>query len=70
MFPGKTSPWNGEDMPDLTGSIFLVTGGNSGIGKETVKVHLIDPGGLNTANHPLIVASEEERQSIYGGTQS
>jgi len=38
LFPAKNSVWTGENMPDLAGRVFVVTGGNAGIGKETVKV--------------------------------
>ncbi|KAH7101566.1 NAD(P)-binding protein [Auriculariales sp. MPI-PUGE-AT-0066] len=44
LFPSKTSPWTGENMPDQSGKIFIVTGGNSGAGKETC-LQLLSKGG-------------------------
>ncbi|KAF8601547.1 NAD-P-binding protein [Ceratobasidium sp. AG-I] len=38
-FPGKPR-WSIDQIPDLTGQVIIVTGGNAGIGRETCKVLL------------------------------
>ncbi|KAG8747716.1 hypothetical protein FRC10_011843 [Ceratobasidium sp. 414] len=38
-FPGQPR-WSIDQIPDLTGQVMIVTGGNAGIGKETCKVLL------------------------------
>lgn len=37
LFPPPPA-WRVEDIPDQTGRVHVVTGGNAGIGRETVKV--------------------------------
>jgi len=39
IFPGKPR-WTAKDMPDLSGKVVCVTGGNTGIGYQTCKALL------------------------------
>ncbi|KAH9913918.1 NAD(P)-binding protein [Fomitopsis serialis] len=45
-----------DDIPDLTGKVMIVTGGNAGIGKETVKV-------LLSHNATVYMASRDETRA-------
>lgn len=50
--------WFADDIPDLSGKVFIVTGGNSGIGKETCKQLL-----LKNAKVYLAARSESRAQA-------
>ncbi|TEB39829.1 NAD-P-binding protein [Coprinellus micaceus] len=55
-FLGSPS-WTTEDIPDLTGQVFIVTGGNSGLGKETVRA-------LLEHNARVYLASRDEKRAL------
>ena len=40
-FPPKPL-WTADDIPDVSGKVMLVTGANTGLGKETVKVCVVN----------------------------
>ncbi|KAK0205285.1 NAD(P)-binding protein [Desarmillaria ectypa] len=54
MFPPKPK-WSVNDIPDLTGKVVIVTGGNTGCGRETVKALL-----MHGAKVYLAARSEEK----------
>jgi len=47
------STWSVDEIPDLSGKVAIVTGGNAGIGKETVKA-------LLTKNAKVYIAGRDE----------
>lgn len=64
-----------EDIPDLTGRVIIVTGSNTGVGKETVKVRLSPVIRLNLSPNQVVVSLsagfiEQECKSLYGSSQS
>ncbi|KAG1822689.1 uncharacterized protein BJ212DRAFT_1456374 [Suillus subaureus] len=54
-FPSKSN-FHVEDIPDLTGKVMIVTGANTGIGKETAKV-------LLTHNAKVYVAARSQEKA-------
>ncbi|KAF5311598.1 hypothetical protein D9611_009425 [Ephemerocybe angulata] len=52
-----TPTWTTADIPDLSGQVFIVTGGNSGLGKDTVRA-------LLEHEARVYVASRDEKRSL------
>ncbi|KAI0737631.1 NAD-P-binding protein [Daedaleopsis nitida] len=59
VFPPPRAKWSLEDMPDLSGKVALVTGGNAGIGREIVKALL-----RKNAKVYLAARSPEKAQKV------
>ncbi|KAJ6570277.1 hypothetical protein DFH09DRAFT_1154526 [Mycena vulgaris] len=62
--------WSINNIPDLSGKIIIVTGGNSGIGKETVKALLSKNAKVYIASHnkARVDAAIEELKETTGNT--
>ncbi|KAF9643484.1 NAD(P)-binding protein [Thelephora ganbajun] len=61
QFYPPTPEWSVDKIPDLSGKVFIVTGGNAGIGKETCKQLL-----LKNAKVYLAARSESKAQAALG----
>ncbi len=56
------SKWNADDIPDLTGKIIVVTGGNSGLGFESVKAFASKGARVVMACRSLVKGEEAVKQ--------
>lgn len=57
------SGWSAKDLPDLTGKRFVITGGTSGIGKETAR-ELVRAGALVTITARNLQKAEATRKEL------
>ncbi len=55
LHPGKPK-WTADHLPDLSGKVFIVTGGNTGIGRGTVK-------GLLLKNAKVYIATRSKERA-------
>ena len=68
-FPGK-SQWDVDKMPDLQDDVAIVTGGNTGIGKETCRVRIApshsvgSPAFITNTYFWRVGTFEKERQGL------
>lgn len=56
-------------MPDLSGKVMIVTGGNAGIGYETVKVCTAFPEQMGSVDQVPVLgtgATHAQRQGLHG----
>ncbi|KAJ7180720.1 hypothetical protein C8R46DRAFT_1070384 [Mycena filopes] len=65
-FPPSTK-FTAEQVPDLANRVYIVTGGNSGVGKETVRVGLLQFSAVTLVNNSLLQA-EEAIKELKGQT--
>ncbi|KAJ7043675.1 hypothetical protein C8F04DRAFT_1072931 [Mycena alexandri] len=61
-FPPSPKFDTAEDIPDLGGRVFIVTGGNSGVGKETIRVLLNHNAKVYMASRSQLKAEEAIRE--------
>ncbi|OJT10959.1 hypothetical protein TRAPUB_12521 [Trametes pubescens] len=57
LLPPPKAKWSVADIPDLSGKVMIVTGGNAGIGRETVKA-------LLKHNATVYMASRNEAKAL------
>jgi retinol dehydrogenase-12 len=69
LAPIPAPTWTPADMPDLTGAVALVTGGNAGLGFECVKVRARTQGAGARA-HPRAQALLAQGATVYIAARS